>query len=177
MSESIGGVRSVSNNNISTNSASVLSIVGLGWGDVPYRKYSTTNKIHFESFTAGVYGESANEGTAPSFGGFFNKLMAQGLFLSIRAVETDTILTSQDVVVTCYNQSDITLMLPPNPIVGQFLLIRKMNSDNVSIAAIDFNEIHTDGSTTSSVNIKANRGDMSMVIFDGIYWTYNFFGR
>ena len=57
------------------------AIVGLGFG--------TVNKSNWnnENFLAGVYGRASNSGTAPAYGGFFQNLMAAGLFLHRKAVE------------------------------------------------------------------------------------------
>lgn len=57
------------------------AVVGLGYGTVNKAEWNNDN------FLAGVYGTARNSGTAPAFGGFFQNLMAAGLFLNMRAIE------------------------------------------------------------------------------------------
>ena len=69
-------------NNAETQAVSAIlgythkaSIVGLGFGTVNKSDWNN------ENFLAGVYGRASNSGTAPAYGGFFQNLMAAGLFL------------------------------------------------------------------------------------------------
>lgn len=75
-------------NNAETQAASAIlgythkaSIVGLGFGTVNKSDWNN------ENFLAGVYGRASNSGTAPAYGGFFQNLMAAGLFLHRKAIE------------------------------------------------------------------------------------------
>lgn len=75
-------------NNAETQAVSAIlgythkaSIVGLGFGTVNKSDWNN------ENFLAGVYGRASNSGTAPAYGGFFQNLMAAGLFLHRKAVE------------------------------------------------------------------------------------------
>nr|UWG90174.1 MAG: Prophage endopeptidase tail [Bacteriophage sp.] len=75
-------------NNAETQAVSAIlgythkaSIVGLGFGTVNKSDWNN------ENFLAGVYGRASNSGTAPAYGGFFQNLMAAGLFLHRKAIE------------------------------------------------------------------------------------------
>ncbi len=60
-----------------------------------------------ENFLAGVYGRASNSGTAPAYGGFFQNLMAAGLFLHRKAVEessSSVYLSETDSLVIGYSR-------------------------------------------------------------------------
>lgn len=74
-------------NNAETQAVSAIlgythkaSIVGLGFGTVNKSDWNN------ENFLAGVYGRASNSGTAPAYGGFFQNLMAAGLFLHLSLI-------------------------------------------------------------------------------------------
>lgn len=190
-----GGVRVDGSTAISSNSATIVSnsgifantagqgifpaatgisarasIVGLGWGNVTKDTYADRN------FVAGVYGSASNSGSAPAFGGYFDLLRANGLYLAVRRISTGTTLNKYDCYVSCYNTSDITVYLPSSPYTGQVIYIRQMNSNGIMINGNGIS-IHTNGDTVVWTWNRAGRGDTTMLIYDGQYWNLNYMPR
>lgn len=190
-----GGVRVDGSTAISSNSATIVSnsgifantagqgifpaatgisarasIVGLGWGNVTKDTYADRN------FVAGVYGSASNSGSAPAFGGYFDLLRANGLYIAIRRISIGTTLNKYDCYVSCYNTSDITVYLPSSPYTGQVIYIRQMNANGIMINGNGIS-IHTNGDTVVWIWNRAGRGDTTMLIYDGQYWNLNYMPR
>ena len=101
-------------NNAETQAVSAIlgythkaSIVGLGFGTVNKSDWNN------ENFLAGVYGRASNSGTAPAYGGFFQNLMAAGLFLHRKAIEessSSVYLSETDIVAEYFYCCDGTLI-------------------------------------------------------------------
>lgn len=190
-----GGVRVDGSTAISSNSATIVSnsgifantagqgifpaatgisarasIVGLGWGNVTKDTYADRN------FVAGVYGSASNSGSAPAFGGYFDLLRANGLYIAVRRISTGTTLNKYDCYVSCYNPSDITVYLPSSPYTGQVIYIRQMNPNGIMINGNGIS-IHTNGDTVVWTWNRAGRGDTTMLIYDGQFWNLNYMPR
>ncbi len=147
------------------------SIAGLGFGAM--------NKSYFNNWgLVGVFGRADNSSSnpAPSYGGWFDILKANGLCMACKQISSNTTLTRGDNFITCYNSAVITVYLPKDPYVGHIIYIRRMNSSSITINGNGIN-IHTDGNTYASVNHKSSRGDTVMLIYDGQYWTFNYLAR
>jgi hypothetical protein len=144
------------------------SIVGLGQGDLASAAYGGLGAI------CGVYGDSYNENDspAPSYGGYFRKLRASGLYLSVIAITSSYVCSDYVVVVSCYNTSGITVSLPPSPYPGKVIEVRRNNASSVSVSGNGEQIMLPDGSLAPSTLI-GTRGDMYRLIFDGSYWLMN----
>ena len=116
-------------NNAETQAVSAIlgythkaSIVGLGFG--------TVNKSNWnnENFLAGVYGRASNSGTAPAYGGFFQNLMAAGLFLHRKAVEessSSVYLSETDSLVIGYSRNQQIVYLPSDGVIGRTIFFKQ----------------------------------------------------
>lgn len=98
------------------------AIVGLGFG--------TVNKSNWnnENFLAGVYGRASNSGTAPAYGGFFQNLMAAGLFLHRKAVEessSSVYLSETDSLVIGYSRNQQIVYLPSDGVIGRTIFFKQ----------------------------------------------------
>ena len=142
--------------------SSAASVVGLGWGDISL----TSNP---NGFLCGVYGAAINNSStpAPSFGGYFNKLKANGLYGSVRSVSATTNLDSSDTIITCYNTSNITLYLPTSPYIGHMLFFKLMNAVQVTLDG-GANSIFTNVVTATYAN--STKGQGITLFWDGSYW-------
>ncbi len=184
-STSDGDVANVSSQGVIANRAGIQAvsattgielkgaIVGLGYGDLQKSAYNSKGAI------CGVYGMALNSNLnpAPAWGGYFHRLLANGLYFGcLHATTTNTYLSATDCYVAAYNSSAISVYLPYNPQTGQLIFIRRMNSAGVTVYG-NGKSIHTDGSLVSSVGAGGGRGDTAMFVYDGQYWTYNYFGR
>lgn len=150
-----------------------VSIAGLGYGNMP------KDEILGKSFIAGVAGLSSNSNSnpAPSYGGYFEKLNALGLYLEVKRITADYNMLSTDVHISCYNTvaSPIIVTLPTSPYKGQIVFITQMNANAIVISSGD-NEIFYTGNTsgTSSVLTDApNRTSTFRLIWDEQFWLLN----
>lgn len=148
------------------------AIAGLGFGKMDKSMWGSEWGI------VGVYGTASNSSAnpAPAYGGYFNVLQANGLFISAKRITTDTTLTKTDVFVSCYNSNDITVTLPKDPYIGQYIQIRKMNDVGVYISGNGKN-LHGNGNLGGGTPAKGVNGDVTFLIWDGQYWCLNWSGR
>ena len=97
------------------------AIVGLGFANVNGSTWDSYN----QTIVAGVYGRALNSGTAPAFGGYFENLMASGMFLYRRAVtDTDGVvyLNDTDSLIVGYNSNTKNVYLPTSTKQGQQII-------------------------------------------------------
>lgn len=116
-------------NNAETQAVSAIlgythkaSIVGLGFGTVNKSDWNN------ESFLAGVYGIASNSGTAPAYGGFFQNLMAAGLFLHRKAIEessSSVYLSETDSLVIGYSRNQQIVYLPSDGVIGRTIFFKQ----------------------------------------------------
>lgn len=116
-------------NNAETQAVSAIlgythkaSIVGLGFGTVNKSDWNN------ENFLAGVYGRASNSGTAPAYGGFFQNLMAAGLFLHRKAVEessSSVYLSETDSLVIGYSRKQQIVYLPSDGVIGRTIFFKQ----------------------------------------------------
>lgn len=116
-------------NNAETQAVSAIlgythkaSIVGLGFGTVNKSDWNN------ENFLAGVYGRASNSGTAPAYGGFFQNLMAAGLFLHIKAIEessSSVYLSETDSLVIGYSRNQQIVYLPSDGVIGRTIFFKQ----------------------------------------------------
>lgn len=98
------------------------SIVGLGFGTVNKSDWNN------ENFLAGVYGRASNSGTAPAYGGFFQNLMAAGLFLHRKAIEessSSVYLSETDSLVIGYSRNQQIVYLPSDGVIGRTIFFKQ----------------------------------------------------
>ena len=154
---------------LSSADYSKAAIVGLGNGNV-------APGISGNSFVAGVYGRASNNGSGEAYGGYFDMLKANGMYVAVKQISITTTLTKYDCYVSCYNSTDISLYLPSNPYIGMVIILRRVNPGNIHIYG-NGKKIHTDGSELSDVWAKDGRGDSVILIFDGSFWMFNYWMR
>lgn len=116
-------------NNAETQAVSAIlgythkaSIVGLGFGTVNKSDWNN------ENFLAGVYGRASNSGTAPAYGGFFQNLMAAGLFLHRKAIEessSSVYLSETDSLVIGYSRNKQIVYLPSDGVIGRTIFFKQ----------------------------------------------------
>lgn len=98
------------------------AIVGLGFGTVNKSQWDN------ENFLAGVYGRASNSGTAPAYGGFFQNLMAAGLFLHMKSIEeqdASVYLSESDSLVIGYSRNRQIVYLPSDGVIGRTIFFKQ----------------------------------------------------
>lgn len=149
-------------NNAETQAASAIlghthkaSIVGLGFG--------TVNKSNWnnENFLAGVYGIASNSGTAPAYGGFFQNLMAAGLFLHRKAVEessSSVYLSETDSLVIGYSRNQQIVYLPSDGVIGRTIFFKQWWTGYMRVYPRSGNVLYDDSSQNDFYDIDEGQG-------------------
>lgn len=131
------------------------AIVGLGFG--------TVNKSNWnnENFLAGVYGRASNSGTAPAYGGFFQNLMAAGLFLHRKAVEessSSVYLSETDSLVIGYSRNQQIVYLPSDGVIGRTIFFKQWWTGCMRVYPRNGNVLYDDSSQNDYYDINEGQG-------------------
>lgn len=149
-------------NNAETQAVSAIlgythkaSIVGLGFGTVNKSDWNN------ENFLAGVYGRASNSGTAPAYGGFFQNLMAAGLFLHRKAVEessSSVYLSETDSLVIGYSRNQQIVYLPSDGVVGRTIFFKQWWTGYMRVYPRSGNVLYDDSSQNDFYDIGEGQG-------------------
>lgn len=149
-------------NNAETQAVSAIlgythkaSIVGLGFG--------TVNKSDWdnENFLAGVYGRASNSGTAPAYGGFFQNLMAAGLFLHRKAIEessSSVYLSETDSLVIGYSGNQQIVYLPSDGVIGRTIFFKQWWTGYMRVYPRSGNVLYDDHTQNDYYDIGEGQG-------------------
>lgn len=149
-------------NNAETQAVSAIlgythkaSIVGLGFGTVNKSDWNN------ENFLAGVYGIASNSGTAPAYGGFFQNLMAAGLFLHRKAVEessSSVYLSETDSLVIGYSRKQQIVYLPSDGVIGRTIFFKQWWTGYMRVYPRSGNVLYDDSSQNDYYDIGEGQG-------------------
>jgi hypothetical protein len=137
----------------------------------------------YPKLNAAVYGYDQTDIVYPTtsvgFGGYFNRLMAVGLYIScIRLYDANNnyVLKEGDVFISCKNASTLYINLPRPQCEGKIYFVRINNSATVNINGYDYSfgaQIMTENSSlVNSVNA-STRGELITLLWDGLNWLYS----
>lgn len=149
-------------NNAETQAVSAIlgythkaSIVGLGFGTVNKSDWNN------ENFLAGVYGRASNSGTAPAYGGFFQNLMAAGLFLHRKAVgesSSSVYLSETDSLVIGYSRKQQIVYLPSDGVIGRTIFFKQWWTGYMRVYPHSGNVLYDDSSQNDYYDIGEGQG-------------------
>lgn len=149
-------------NNAETRAVSAIlgythkaSIVGLGFGTVNKSDWNN------ENFLAGVYGRASNSGTAPAYGGFFQNLMAAGLFLHRKAIEessSSVYLSETDSLVIGYSRKQQIVYLPSDGVIGRTIFFKQWWTGYMRVYPRSGNELYDDHTQNDYYDIGEGQG-------------------
>ena len=149
-------------NNAETQAVSAIlgythkaAIVGLGFGSVNKSDWSN------ENFLAGVYGRASNSGTAPAYGGFFQNLMAAGLFLHRKAIEETTsavYLSETDSLVIGYSRNQQIVYLPSDGVIGRTIFFKQWWTGYMRVYPRSGNVLYDDHTQNDYYDIGEGQG-------------------
>lgn len=149
-------------NNAETQAVSAIlgythkaSIVGLGFGTVNKSDWNN------ENFLAGVYGRASNSGTAPAYGGFFQNLMAAGLFLHRKAVgesSSSVYLSETDSLVIGYSRKQQIVYLPSDGVIGRTIFFKQWWTGYMRVYPRSGNVLYDDSSQNDYYDIDEGQG-------------------
>lgn len=131
------------------------AIVGLGFGTVNKSDWNN------ENFLAGVYGRASNSGTAPAYGGFFQNLMAAGLFLHRKAVEESSYsvyLSETDSLVIGYSRNQQIVYLPSDGVIGRTIFFKQWWTGYMRVYPRNGNVLYDDSSQNDYYDIGEGQG-------------------
>lgn len=149
-------------NNAETQAVSAIlgythkaSIVGLGFGTVNKSDWNN------ENFLAGVYGRASNSGTAPAYGGFFQNLMAAGLFLYRKAIEessSSVYLSETDSLVIGYSINQQIVYLPSDGVIGRTIFFKQWWTGYMRVYPRSGNVLYDDHTQNDYYDIGEGQG-------------------
>jgi hypothetical protein len=149
-------------NNAETQAVSAIlgythkaSIVGLGFGTVNKSDWNN------ENFLAGVYGRASNSGTAPAYGGFFQNLMAAGLFLHRKAIEessSSVYLSETDSLVIGYSSNQQIVYLPSDGVIGRTIFFKQWWTGYMRVYPRSGNVLYDDHTQNDYYDIGEGQG-------------------
>lgn len=152
-------------NNAETQAVSAIlgythkaSIVGLGFGTVNKSDWNN------ENFLAGVYGRASNSGTAPAYGGFFQNLMAAGLFLHRKAIEessSSVYLSETDSLVIGYSRNQQIVYLPSDGVIGRTIFFKQWWTGYMRVYPRSGNVLYDDHTQNDYYDIGEGQGAIS----------------
>ena len=131
------------------------SIVGLGFGTVNKSDWNN------ENFLAGVYGIASNSGTAPAYGGFFQNLMAAGLFLHRKAIEessSSVYLSETDSLVIGYSRNQQIVYLPSDGVIGRTIFFKQWWTGYMRVYPRSGNVLYDDHTQNDYYDIGEGQG-------------------
>ena len=167
-------------NNAETQAVSAIlgythkaSIVGLGFGTVNKSDWNN------ENFLAGVYGRASNSGTAPAYGGFFQNLMAAGLFLHRKAIEessSSVYLSETDSLVIGYSRNQQIVYLPSDGVIGRTIFFKQWWTGYMRVYPRSGNVLYDDHTQNDYYDIGEGQGAIfhfTVGYVDGVkIWLY-----
>lgn len=149
-------------NNAETQAVSAIlgythkaSIVGLGFGTVNKSDWNN------ENFLAGVYGRASNSGTAPAYGGFFQNLMAAGLFLHRKAIgesSSSVYLSETDSLVIGYSRNQQIVYLPSDGVIGRTIFFKQWWTGYMRVYPRSGNVLYDDHTQNDYYDIDEGQG-------------------
>ena len=149
-------------NNAETQAVSAIlgythkaSIVGLGFGTVNKSDWNN------ENFLAGVYGRASISGTAAAYGGFFQNLMAAGLFLHRKAVEessSSVYLSETDSLVIGYSRKQQIVYLPSDGVIGRTIFFKQWWTGHMRVYPRNGNVLYDDSIQNDYYDINEGQG-------------------
>lgn len=149
-------------NNAETQAVSAIlgythkaSIVGIGFGTVNKSDWNN------ENFLAGVYGRASNSGTAPAYGGFFQNLMAAGLFLHRKAIEessSSVYLSETDSLVIGYSRKQQIVYLPSDGVIGRTIFFKQWWTGYMRVYPRSGNVLYDDHTQNDYYDIGEGQG-------------------
>lgn len=151
------------------------TVVGLGYGNKARGAELATDDSQLHDFIAGVAGVASNNNGNPcdTWGGYFVKAKIKGLHVNAIRVSDSSVISDTDDVITCYNNSTITVILPVNPSCGKELKIIQVNSSDVIVQCPAGYQIHyASGASDFFVSFLkvGGSGHVMFLFWDGFKW-------
>lgn len=140
---------------LSTGLTRKAAIVGIGYGNVPSNAWDNENML------AGVYGYASNSGNAPEYGGYFQKLMAAGLFLKAELIDDNdsstTYISETTSLVIGYCSGNKNVYLPADGVIGRIIIFKQWWTGTMTIYARSGQKIYDDNTVNNYHKVYCGR--------------------
>lgn len=145
------------------------SVVGLGFANLNKSEWSFDGD---ERLVAGVYGNSSNSGTAPSYGGYFYNLKVKGLILGEKYIEkTGVYLTDSQSLVIGISSQQCNVYLPASTREGQTIFFKQWWTGFLRIYPRSGQKIYDDHTENDYYDV--GEGQMLIATFTTAYINSN----
>lgn len=137
------------------------SVVGLGFANVNKQDWQVNIN---QTMIAGIFGRASNNGTAPAYGGFFQRLYAGGLVLGRKAIVDTTsntnYLATGDTMVIGYCSDEKIVYLPTDPYEGQVVFVKQWWSGYMRFKPRTGHHIYDDHTENDYYDFAEGQGGM-----------------
>lgn len=137
------------------------SVVGLGFANVNKQDWQLNIN---QTMIAGIFGRASNNGTAPAYGGFFQRLYAGGLVLGRKAIVDTTsntnYLATGDTMVIGYCSDEEIVYLPTDPYEGQVVFVKQWWSGYMRFKPRTGHHIYDDHTENDYYDFAEGQGGM-----------------
>lgn len=137
------------------------SVVGLGFANVNKQDWQVNIN---QTMIAGIFGRASNNGTAPAYGGFFQRLYAGGLVLGRKAIVDTTsntnYLATGDTMVIGYCSDEEIVYLPTDPYEGQVVFVKQWWSGYMRFKPRTGHHIYDDHTDNDYYDFAEGQGGM-----------------
>lgn len=137
------------------------SVVGLGFANVNKQDWQVNIN---QTMIAGIFGRASNNGTAPAYGGFFQRLYAGGLVLGRKAIVDTTsntnYLATGDTMVIGYCSDEEIVYLPTDPYEGQVVFVKQWWSGYMRFKPRTGHHIYDDHTENDYYDFAEGQGGM-----------------
>lgn len=141
------------------------SLVGLGFANVDKSDFSIYDD---EKLVAGVYGNSSNQGTAPSYGGYFFNLKVKGLIYGFKFVNTSGVyLDDSDTYVMGAGSERCIVYLPASSRKGQTVFAKQVWTGYLRVYPRSGQKLYDDHTENEYFDIR--EGHMGFFTFSVFY--------
>lgn len=137
------------------------AVVGLGFASVNKQDWQVNIN---QTMIAGIFGRASNNGTAPAYGGFFQRLYAGGLVLGRKAIVDTTsntnYLATGDTMVIGYCSDEEIVYLPTDPYEGQVVFVKQWWSGYMRFKPRTGHHIYDDHTENDYYDFAEGQGGM-----------------
>ncbi len=137
------------------------SVVGLGFANVNKQDWQVNIN---QTMIAGIFGRAYNNGTAPAYGGFFQRLYAGGLVLGRKAIVDTTsntnYLATGDTMVIGYCSDEEIVYLPTDPYEGLVVFVKQWWSGYMRFKPRTGHHIYDDHTENDYYDFAEGQGGM-----------------
>lgn len=145
------------------------AVCGIGRGNLAKSPWEFNKD---EALLAGVYGYASNDGTAPSYGGYFYNLRVNGLCLNTKYIDSSGVyLTDSHSYIVGLTNVQSIVYLPASSRQGQTILFKQIGTGYMRVYPRSGQRIYDDDTVNDYYDV--NDGQMMIATFTTFYQSVN----